>query len=297
MQNFYKILKAYIGSKIKPDILAFYIPGYTTFVVSDDFGIMFYFEENILQHDAITFNIDDLEKVLSKKRNYNINIQKNTLVIELKNEIVKLECKKASAINIPTFPQRNIVINANKLLNVYDDIAFFNSAEYEKSNIAFTNGYICYRSNNAELVTTFEGFEEYDFSVPFPALSHAIKVLKLTKDEVVNFGISNDLYISGNNFLMILPFKKHPVPYILKNKQYIGDVELKYTNQDPEVYAKNGYLFINDIKIGQYSGRFHKMLPKNKVNNIIKKYGKKYETYIWHGVLLFKVDNKEILFY
>ena len=303
MSRIYKILKNFTGETYRPKIVASFDKGYTVLTTSDDTGLMFYRYPNYY-HISFSFDLDDITKIIGKRRNYELVIS-NDPHIEFRNgkkvDIVGLSFTDADDIVFPDVPDKGYVTDFHELKRAYKAVAFYNTRILDDCDIVVSKDYMSLRNHTSELVYKTH-INLPNMSIPFVQFAHMIKSIEhaLGKTPLVYMHQSTDLYVFDDDatYLAILPYHKDPAsPLDLDSATYIGHVNYAPTTEPIKVLGRNNTFKFNGVDIAQSNVVFNKTIPATRLNQIAAIYGNSIEVYVYATSLILDFGPIYVIFY
>jgi len=300
------MLKAFTGeTTYRPKVIASYDNGYTVLTTSDDVGLMCYRYKNE-PHLNISLDLDEITKIIGKKKNYELVISNNPHIEFYRGkkviDTVPLSFTDADDLLFPMPDRLDYSDNYIKIRDAYKDIAFFNTAITDECDVVITRRTMSIRNHNSELVKPVNT-ELPSMAIQFMQFAHTIKSLEYACDscDKIYFYTGIDLYIfnSDYTYAAILPYKKAPAePIDLKLVTYIGHIKYEPNNELIRVIGKDGILKLGSVTVGPYiGGRFSKTISANKLAQVTKVYGIDMDVYTYESSLIIKFGQQYVIFY
>ena len=304
MKEIYKIAKNFIGSALSSDLLFTYNNGFTTMVLSDGTGLLFYRFPNYY-HEDFKISFSQLQSVLKNKKSYDITVGPKEVAVYLNRDFKTKQWKTqeiikglpAGHMEFPDLPRKKYDIILDELVTAYKKIAFFNSAQLDRSDVLITGNQLAVRNHTSEIVTEFK-CDIPGISLNFMNFAHAIKALSVLKPDKITFGFSHDLYISADNIVAIVPYKRSPIePVSLKQAKYLTSHKFGFTDKSLQFIIKHDNLMMNGAIIGKATGVINKVINKDRFNRMLKKFGFEYDLYQFGSSLIFATDDVYVIYY
>lgn len=304
----YKVLNAYIGSLKIVDVLVFYEDGYSVYVASDDYGLMFYREQNFY-HEPFSFNFAHLRNIVGKARHVELIPTNEGLVVKTGKSQTILQTKPAqNTLSWPELPNNTTTLNLTNIINAYDKISFFNSVTTGNCSVILCKSLLNLRNHSSEIrVETDVGVDEC-VTIDFKAFAHFVKVIKSVNLDYISARIDKDIQLFSDNVYFVLQCAKNPIILDFTNMYYCGTI---YTggvqNGTSKTIKLNELLSAADICLQQAISSHttasniglpvNKEIPVSKLNILSKKISDIFELYTIHDFVMLKHENVSILFF